>query len=228
MVALFVIGTIITCVLIEYVRGRTKQHALALQPVQAHNGQPDRFLLPRGYFLSKCHAWAELLFSGNVRVGADDFAQKLVGTIDAVAVAPLGSEIKKGESLFAIRQGHRTLSFPSPFSGKISKINSQLLDSPSLLKEAPYFDGWIAVIEPTNFSSELKFLAIAEDAAKWLRTEVSRFRNFLNNERTAGAAIPAGATLLDGGIPMNGVLQTTSDTTWKEFEQEFLQSSKNN
>jgi glycine cleavage system H protein len=225
MVALFVIGTIITCVLIEYVRGRTKQNALALQPAHSRNGQRDRVLLPRGYFISKHHAWAELLFSGNVRIGADDFAQKVVGTIDAVEIVPQGSDIKKGEPLFHIKQGNRTLSFPSPFSGKVSQINLQLLDSPSLLKEAPYFDGWIAVIEPTNFSSELKLLTIADEAAQWLRAEISRFRNFLSNEQAVNAAVPAGATLLDGGIPMNGVLQTTNDKTWKEFEQMFLHNS---
>ncbi len=228
MVALFVIGTIITCALIEYFRGRTKQRALALKSPHTRNGQHDRFLLPRGFFLGEGHSWAELLFSGNVRIGADDFAQKVVGTIDALEVAPLGSEIKKGQPLFQVKQGNRTLTFPSPVSGKISQINSQLFDSPSLIKQAPYFGGWVAVIEPANISAELKLLAVADDAARWLRTEVSRFRDFLNTQQPAGAAMPAGATLLDGGIPMNGVLQSTSDETWKEFEQKFLCNSKNN
>lgn len=227
MVALFVIGTIITCVIIEYVRGRTKQHAFALQTART-NGQHDRFLLPRGYFFSKYHTWAELLFSGNVRIGADDFTQKIVGTIDAVEVVPAGTEIKKGEPLFQIKQGNRKLNFPSPFSGKVSQINSQLLNSPSLLKKAPYFGGWIAVLEPTNLTSELKLLTIADEAGHWLRAEVSRFRNFINSQRIAGSLVPASATLLDGGIPMNGVLQAANDKTWKEFEEEFIQNSENN
>lgn len=224
MVALFVLASILLFVLIDLFVQRVQRRKEALAPRPVKVPVADKFLVPRGYFLSRGHSWIELLFSGNARVGVDDFVQKLVGTIDGLRVAPVDSQIAKGEPLFTISREGRTLSIPSPLSGRIVEINSELLRQPSALNSDPYVSGWGVVIEPTALASELRLLSIADGAASWLRGEVTRFRNFIKESasRMSASPLPAGVTLLDGGTPVAGVLRMTDEKTWKDFQQEFL------
>jgi glycine cleavage system H protein len=221
MVALFVIVTILLCVGIELLRDRAKQRAAL--PVTVRNSA-DQFLLPKGFFISKAHAWVEVTFAGEARVGIDDFAQKVIGNIERIEIAKLNSEIKKGDSLMTVRHGDRELSFPAPISGKVLTVNESLIDSPDLLHQDPYVAGWVAVIEPNNISSELRLLTIAGDAAQWLRKEVSRFRDFIRVQAQVGAPAPAGVTMLDGGAPLSGVLEQFNENTWNAFQKEFLKA----
>ena len=221
MVALFVIATILLCVGIELLRDRAKKRSTVAAAAQA---PADRFLLPKGFFISKAHTWVELTFSGEARVGIDDFAQKVIGTIERIEVAELGSEIKKGDTLVTVRHGNRLLSVPAPITGTVLTVNESLVDSPNRLHQDPYIAGWVAVIAPKNISAELHFLAIADDAAKWLRKEVSRFRDFIKLQSQIGMPVPAGATMLDGGVPLNGVLEQFNENTWNAFQKEFLKA----
>lgn len=221
MVALFVIATIVLCVGIELLRDRVKQRKAGLAVKRI---QPERFLLPKGFFMSKAHAWVEMTFSGEARIGVDDFTQKVIGAIDRIEVAEAGSEIIKGETLLTVHHGSCMLDIPSPISGTVMRINESVLNSPHLLHQDPYIAGWVAVILPKNISFELRLLTIADEAAAWLRKEVSRFRDFIKEQGQAGAPVPAGVTLLDGGAPLNGVLEQFNEKTWNAFQKEFLRT----
>jgi glycine cleavage system H protein len=221
MVALFVIATILLCVGIELLRERAKQRKLSPAIMQV---QQDRFMLPKGFFISKAHTWVELTFAGEARVGIDDFTQKVIGTIDRIEIAPLGSEIRKGDTLLNVQHGNRVLSIPAPLSGKVLTVNESLLASPNLVHKDPYIAGWVAVVAPKNISAELRLLSIADDAAKWLRKEISRFRDFIKEQAQVGIPAPAGATMLDGGAPLNGVLEQCNEKTWNAFQKEFLKA----
>ncbi len=61
-------------------------------------------------FLHRGHPWTNLLFSGQVKVGVDDFLQRLLGRIDGIALPPLGATVKEGEPFVTVRQGGRTAS----------------------------------------------------------------------------------------------------------------------
>ena len=219
MVAIFVILTILLCVGIELLRDR----AASRKAIPSAARVPaDRFLIPKGYFISKAHTWVELMFSGQARVGIDDFAQKIIGPIERIEAAPLGAELKKGETLLTVRHGSRRLSIPAPISGKVLTVNESLLASPDTVRRDPYIAGWIVTMAPKNISAELPLLSIAEDAARWLRKEISRFRDFIKAQSHLGIPNPQGATLLDGGMPLSGVLGQFNENTWHAFQKEFL------
>lgn len=224
MVAIFVIATIVLFVLVDVVLQRRARAARGFVPAASPVPVHDRFVIPRGYFLSPNHSWAELLFDGNARIGIDDFIQKLVGRVDGIEVTPVSSSVKKGETLFTIRQGERTLAVPSPLSGRIVQVNPTLKSSSTTIHEDPYVSGWVAVVEPNNLGSELKFMKIAEEAAQWLKKEIARFRNFIMESSRQSELAPAGATLLDGGLPLAGVLEKADPRTWQQFQKEFLAS----
>ena len=224
MVALLVLTSILVFVIIDLLIRRARRRTEALVPKQVRLPVADSFRIPRGYFLSRGHSWVELLQNGTVRIGIDDFVQKLVGPIDAVSPAPLQSKIRKGETLVTIRQGGRSLALPSPITGTISSLNASLVGKPSLVNDDPYTSGWIATIEPSNLFSEIRMTTISDAAAQWLKNEVARFRNFLQDaiSRPDPGFVLSGGTLLDGGAPVEGVMHMTDERTWNSFEREFL------
>jgi glycine cleavage system H protein len=221
MVALFVIATFLILLTIDYFVQRSSAKVEAVhRPEQAS----ERFLIPRGYFFAPKHSWVELLGNGKTRVGVDDFIQKIVGPIDTISIAPLHAVVKKGEPILTITQGHRKLSFTAPLSGKIVEINDALTASPSILNADPYVRGWVAVIEPENLGKDIKGMTIAEEAARWLKDEIARFREFLKSR--APQPELAGATMLDGGVPVAGALRGAGDEAWEAFQDEFLKPSE--
>src|SRR5665647_54115 len=73
------------------------------------------------------HSWA-IPESGNVvRVGIDDFAQKLVGKIDAIKCPQVGSEVTQGEKAWTLLVNSKSIDMLSPVDGKIVDINESLL-----------------------------------------------------------------------------------------------------
>lgn len=220
MVALFVIATILICLTVDYFVQRAQKKREAIQPQVILS--TESFILPRGYFFSKAHTWLELLFTGKVYVGVDDFISKVAGKIDSVEVLPAGEKVKKGEPLFRIKQNGKTLTFYSPVSGKISAINTTILESPETILNDPYINGWIVMIEPEDVASEVKNLLIGNEASQWLRNEIRRFREFISREapKFSPAVEP---TLADGGLVIKGVLQNVDEKTWEKFEKEFIQ-----
>ena len=225
MVAIFVVATILLFIGIELLRERSAKRKIAAEADRSGVLAADRFVIPRGYFIGTGHAWAELLFNGNARVGVDDFLRKLVGKLDSISSPPPGTIVKRGDPLFTLHQGVRVLRVPAPLSGKVVTLNQSGADNGQEMREDPYVKGWLAILEPTNLSSELATLKVADDAASWLKREISRFRNFIKEHTTAmatGDLAPAGVTLLDGGMPPMGVLQQSDANTWAAFEKEFL------
>jgi glycine cleavage system H protein len=221
MVAIFVLLTILTFVGFEYMRRRS----IVPIPVPVSKS-PERFFLPKGFFIGKNHQWVQLTYGGEARIGMDDFLQKIVGTIDKIEVAPMNAEIKKGEPLVRISHGTRTLVIPAPISGRVARVNEDVVRFPKAIHEDPYVRGWVADIAPADLAGDVKSLSIADEAAKWLRAEVSRFRDFIRAEATAAMPAPAGVTLLDGGMPLGAVLEQFNEKTWKSFENEFLTSPR--
>lgn len=52
------------------------------------------------------------------------------------------------------------------------EVNAKLADSPELVNQQPYGDGWIAVVKPSNIDAELKGLLDAKGYAGFLKTQV--------------------------------------------------------
>jgi glycine cleavage system H lipoate-binding protein len=223
MVAIFVLLTVLTFVAIEYARRRSTAKQMDAAAIRTRS-LSERFLIPKGFFLGQAHTWVEILYSGQARIGLDDFIQKIVGKIDKIEVAPINSTVQKGEALIQVRHGNRTLTIPAPMSGRVGRINLDLLSDPEKLHQDPYVGGWIAEIMPTDMAADVRTLPIAEEAARWLRGEVSRFRDFIQSQ--AGTPATAGVTALDGGLPLTGVMEQFSEKTWEAFEHEFLSGQR--
>ncbi len=176
--------------------------------------------VPRGIYYDKTHTWAYMEQDGQVRLGIDDFLQHITGPITRIRMKGRGEKIQKGRPALSIVQNGKQLNIHAPVSGKIKEQNKALGKKPSLVNTSPYIDGWVYLIEPTNWLKENQFMFMWEKYREWLKSEFSRLRDFL-----AGSVKPNAEyahVLQDGGEPKDGLLEDLGPEVWEDFQTNFL------
>ena len=95
------------------------------------------------------HQWLKMIDDITGICGITDFAQNNLGEITFVEFINnlLNSELNDDEKLAIIESPKDSIDVYSMVTGKIIEINRALEDSPELLNDDPYGDGWIFKIE---------------------------------------------------------------------------------
>ena len=96
------------------------------------------------------HEWA-LSKDGDIIVGITAFAVSELGDITLVGVdVAVGDKIKEGATFGAVESVKTLSDLFSPVNGTIVAINEKLEDSPELVNENCWEDGWMIRIKPDN------------------------------------------------------------------------------
>ncbi len=161
---------------------------------EAETESPRSINVPGGIYVAPEHTWVRVEITGEGRVGLDDFFHKLVPGVEEVELPVEGARVERGQPLFRLRAGEREIEFPSPLSGRVTRVNHDLVYHLELFAQRPYDAGWICAIEPSRLTEELRELRIGADAVGWYREEVDSFRRLLRegDERGLAAAPPPG------------------------------------
>lgn len=218
------LGLILVLFVVRKIRDR------AFIAVNQPDAEPSVFneeslAIPKGLYYDKTHTWVFREKDGNIRVGIDDFLQHLTGKLNRIQLKAPGEKVKKGELLLSLRQNGKLLTIFSPVSGIIREQNENLENQLYTINSDPYGAGWMYTIEPTNWNNEVLLLDVAEKYGRWIKTEFSRFKDFIAGSST-GNATPAYVILQDGGTFQNGVLGNFGPEVWEDFQAEFLNTHK--
>ena len=113
---------------------------------------------------TKDHEWIEI--DGKIAtVGITDYAQGELGDIVYVEIETLDENLEK-EEVFGSVEAVKTVSdLFLPVSGKIVEVNQKIENSPEIINEDPYNDGWIIKMEIEN-EEELNELLNADAYSK--------------------------------------------------------------
>jgi len=160
------------------------------------------------------HSWAIPEGGDVVKVGIDDFAQKLVGKIDAIKVPRVGSQVTQGEKAWSLQVGPKTIDMLSPVDGKILEINENLLRSPEGISKDPYGQSWLMKVETPKISANLKNLLSGGLAGKWMEGVRENLLARMNYN--------LGAVSQDGGVPVDGIARNLDRERWDEIAKEFF------
>lgn len=108
---------------------------------------------------TKDHEWIRI--EGDIAtVGVTDFAQEELGDIVFVEIETEGEELEK-EEVFGSVEAVKTVSdLFMPLSGEVTEINEKLEDSPELVNEDPYGEGWMIKIKISDSSEESALLGV--------------------------------------------------------------------
>ena len=99
-----------------------------------------------GLKYTKTHEWLKIK-GKNAIVGITDHAQSELTDIVFVELPEIGKEIKKGDELCIVESVKSVSEIYSPISGKVVKVNDKLEDSPEIINESPYDNGWLIELE---------------------------------------------------------------------------------
>ncbi|MCX5916008.1 MAG: glycine cleavage system protein GcvH [Deltaproteobacteria bacterium] len=101
---------------------------------------------PKDVKYTKDHEWARV--DGKVAVvGITDFAQEKLGSIVFVELPPRGKSVKKGETVVTVDSVKAVAEVYSPLSGQVEEANESLKDSPEIINQDPYGQGWMVKIK---------------------------------------------------------------------------------
>lgn len=89
------------------------------------------------------HEWVSLDAEGTALIGITDFAQSELGDIVYVELPQEGDTLTQTESFGSIEAVKTVADLYAPLSGEVVEVNVQLQDTPTLINESPYGDGWI-------------------------------------------------------------------------------------
>ena len=114
--------------------------------------------------------WAKVE-GGRLRIGLSDFVQQRSGDVAFADVQPEGTRLAAGEAAAEIETIKVTESVLSPVSGVIVEVNPQMGDSPEVINQDPYGEGWLLVIELDDWESERGRLLDAESYFEQMKLE---------------------------------------------------------
>jgi glycine cleavage system H lipoate-binding protein len=175
---------------------------------------------PGALFYHPCHVWARIEEQGNVRVGIDDFAQRLLGRIYRVTLPGEGEQVEHGKACWRISHQSGEVSLPAPVSGRVRRLNAKLAEHPSLLNRDAYGDGWAFIVEPVRLEQCLKRLHYGEKARAWQELDGERLYQKLNELLTGPSEI--GATMQDGGARLKDFRRLLNREQIRQLIDEML------
>ena len=109
------------------------------------------------YKFAKSHEWVKDNGDGTVTVGVSEHAQSLLGDVVFVELPELGEETTATEGFSLVESVKAASDVYAPVSGELIEVNEELEDSPELVNDSPFEEGWIAKIKLTN-AAELEAL----------------------------------------------------------------------
>jgi len=132
----------------------------------------DKFIfwVRQGCWYSPVGVWVQP--EGSVaRLGLSDFLQQRSGDIAFVNVRPIGTVIAVGDEFASLETMKVDLALDSPVSGTITAVNGRLVGSPELVNQDPYGEGWLALIELSDWEADRGALLNAEQYLEAMRAQ---------------------------------------------------------
>jgi glycine cleavage system H protein len=222
MTVILVLLTFTIFLMIDYARGEK----LAKQPATRAAAQETAprvvpalvagFQVPENVRYHSGHTWALSESQDLIRVGMDDFASKLVGKIETIALPQRGRWVRQGQKIWTISRDGKSVDMVSPIEGTVTDVNEAAAKNPELTRKDPYGEGWLLKVQAPDAKVNFRNLFGGELARLWTEASAMRLQS----------KIPGMATALaqDGGIAVDDLTAHMPDEDWAAVTKEFFLS----
>jgi glycine cleavage system H protein len=92
---------------------------------------------------TKSHEWVRIEDDGTAVVGITDHAQAALGDLVFVETPEVGATFDAGDACAVVESVKAASDVYSPLAGEVVDANGDLADTPALVNQDPYGDGWI-------------------------------------------------------------------------------------
>ena len=110
--------------------------------------------------------WCRQVSEGRFQVGVSAFGVKISGNYFYMCrpKSP-GTELEQGKTMGVVELSKTVVTIKTPLSGTVVEINEALEDKPELIHQDTYGQGWIAVIQASDWERDVAQLAHGEALA---------------------------------------------------------------
>src|SRR3954454_18136694 len=98
--------------------------------------------IPDGLRYSAEHEWVRLVGT-TARIGISDFAQDSLGDVVFVQLPDVGTRVEAAASCAEVESTKSVSDIYAPVTGTVIEANHALDDTPELVNQDPYGEGWI-------------------------------------------------------------------------------------
>jgi glycine cleavage system H protein len=106
------------------------------------------------------HDWARIE-GGEATFGITWYAQDALGEVVFYEPPEVGAEVSKDAAYAEVESVKAVSEVYAPLSGEISAVNDKLADTPELLNEDPYGEGWMVKVKLSDPSEADELLDVA-------------------------------------------------------------------
>ena len=99
---------------------------------------------------AKSHEWVRVEEDGVMTIGISDHAQALLGDLVFVELPEVGTELVAGDECCVVESVKAASDVYMPISGEVLEVNEALADEPEIINAAPYDNGWLFKVQPSN------------------------------------------------------------------------------
>lgn len=224
MTVILVLLTFATFLLIDYLRGHRQAARQPILQTASHETAPRimpalvaGFQVPENLRYHPGHAWALSESPDRVRVGMDDFATKLAGKIESIALPQRGRWIRQGQKIWTIFRDGKSVDMVSPIEGTVSDINEAVVNDPELARKDPYGEGWLVAVQAPDSKTNFRNLLGGVLARVWTEESALRLRKRMPTAMVAALA-------QDGGVAVDDITANMPDLDWAALTKEFFLS----
>src|SRR5713226_2910300 len=104
---------------------------------------------PENLKYTKEHEWSRIN-GKNAVIGITEFAKDQLGDVVYLELPEVGASVKKGEPFGVVESTKAVSELFAPLSGKVTKVNKALVDSPESINDDPHEKGWMIEIEMSS------------------------------------------------------------------------------
>ncbi|MBL7016424.1 MAG: glycine cleavage system protein GcvH [Kiritimatiellales bacterium] len=101
---------------------------------------------PQDLYYAKTHEWLRIDDDIAV-VGITDFAQNQLSDLTFVELPEVGREVVAGDEVAVLESVKAASDIYAPIAGEIIEVNMDLEDTPEMINNSPYDEGWLFKIK---------------------------------------------------------------------------------
>ena len=223
MTALLVVLMFAVFILIDHYFRIAKQPVVQAAPISQRRDPLELpapvvggFKVPEHLRYHPGHTWALSESPTLVRVGMDDFATKIIGKVERIALPQRGQWIRQGQKIWTVFRDGKSVDMLSPIEGQVTDINENAIRDPEQARKDPYSEGWLVSVHSPDAKTNLRNLLTGTLARLWTEQCATRLRAMM--------PAPAGALAQDGGTAIDDVASQLPDQDWADLGKEFFLS----
>jgi glycine cleavage system H protein len=104
---------------------------------------------PADRLYSEFHLWVKMEKDQAV-IGITDYAREELGEVDYIELPEADESVTRNRAFGIIETSKAVTDLIAPISGIVIESNTSLAESPEILTDDPYGDGWLMTVEPAD------------------------------------------------------------------------------